>query len=73
MQTFGVVEAFDVIVGCPHGLIVCLVVFVMDLFDFEALEEAFHRCVVVTVASAAHALQEFAFSEPFAKCARGEL
>ena len=67
MQSLRIVKTLDVI-GCrADGLFVCLVFLVVDLFDLEALEEAFHRRVVVTVAFATVALQELALGQPFSE------
>ena len=49
MQSLWIVKTFDVIVGRSHGVFVCFVFFVVNFFDFESFEEAFHRRVVVFV------------------------
>lgn len=56
MQSYSVVESVDVIDDGSRGLFVGLVFVPVDLLDFEASEEAFHRRVVVAISFAAHAL-----------------
>ena len=63
MQSFWIVEALNVIVGCTHRMFVCFVFLVVDLFDFETFEKTFHRRIVITVSFATHALQEVALSK----------
>ena len=56
VQSYWIVESFDVIDHGPSRLLVGFVSAVVNLLDFEAFEEAFHGCVVVAIPFAAHAL-----------------
>ena len=58
VQSHAVIKPVDIVGRSADSLFVRLVSGVMDFFDFEALEEAFHGRVIVTVAFAAHALME---------------
>ena len=39
-------------------MLVRLIVLFVDFFDLERFEKAFHRCVVIAVSFATHALEE---------------
>ena len=56
MQADWVVKAFDVIANAASSLFVGLVSFVTDFFGLVALEEGFHRRIVVAVSSTTHTL-----------------
>ena len=64
MEPSGVVESFAVIDCTARGMFIGFVGFLIDFFDLIGSEEAFHRCVVVAVAFAAHALKATKFFEP---------
>ena len=49
MTTCSIIEAFEVGKDIAFGLVAIRVFLVMDLFGFERVEEAFHRCIVVAV------------------------
>ena len=55
MQTVQVVEAFNVSKDAAHGGLAGWITVMKDLLELELSEEALHRCIVVTVAGAAHA------------------
>ena len=59
VESFWVIEGFDVIEDGQLSLLVSLEVLVMEPFGFEGAPERFHGGVVVTVASAAHAGKSF--------------
>ena len=60
MQSLWIVEPFDVITRGARRVLVRLIFIVVNLFDFERFEEAFHRRIVVTTPSTAHALPKAA-------------
>jgi len=68
-----IVEPIDVIDDGSRCLFVGFVLVVVHLLDFETAEETFHRCVVIAVAFAAHALLNFALFQLFSKRATGVL
>ncbi|GIW83356.1 MAG: hypothetical protein KatS3mg105_5163 [Gemmatales bacterium] len=73
MQSDGVVKAVDGI-GCgAYGLFVRLVGGVVDFFDLETFEEAFHGRVIVTVSFATHALKKPVLFQSLSVRGAGEL
>lgn len=73
METCSVVKSFDVIGGSANCLLMRFVNGVINLFDFETFEEAFHGRVVIAVSLSAHALQESLMCEAFSKRLAGVL
>ena len=71
MSPSPIIETFDVIKGATPGLGPCLKRLAINTFTFETMKEAFHRRVIVTVSSAAHAcLHAFSLQECLIALAR---
>ncbi len=55
MDTLSIVEDFDVVKQTGLGRLVGRIAFMVDEFSLKHGKEAFHGCIVVAVAGAAHA------------------
>src|SRR6266568_4925782 len=55
VSTYPVIKGFDVIKGIAPGLRSRLKGLAINAFAFEAMKEALHRCIIVTISSTTHA------------------
>ena len=73
MDSLTIVEYFNEIEDVAPGFLPRPVATMMDQFGFQGCEEALHRCVVVSVAGAAHADDRLGIFQYRQVVATGEL
>lgn len=54
MDTLAIIEAFGVLKQVPFSILLGWVVFVVNEFGFEGVEEAFHSSIIPAIALARH-------------------